>query len=76
MSDLFEKILAKSVLQDWNCGKISFYTEPPKDKNNVHLSAQIVNQWSKEFNLDEVISIVRTTIDIRYNPKFHRKKAQ
>eukprot|EP01119_Soliformovum_irregulare_P008386 TRINITY_DN21506_c0_g1_i1.p2 TRINITY_DN21506_c0_g1~~TRINITY_DN21506_c0_g1_i1.p2 ORF type:complete len:577 (+),score=218.12 TRINITY_DN21506_c0_g1_i1:1909-3639(+) len=40
----------RSVLQDWNIGKIPFYTIPPKRKD-VHISASIVNNWSKEFDI-------------------------
>ncbi|RIA98011.1 guanine nucleotide-binding protein-like 3 [Glomus cerebriforme] len=46
---------AKIVLQDWNSGKIPYYTIPPAiDKNNVILDSTIVSTWSKEFNFDEV----------------------
>ncbi|GES96429.1 guanine nucleotide-binding protein-like 3 homolog [Rhizophagus clarus] len=46
---------AKIVLQDWNSGKIPYYTIPPViDKNNAILDSTIVSTWSKEFNLNEV----------------------
>jgi nuclear GTP-binding protein len=48
---------ARSVLQDWNTGRIPYYTLPPKEPTkdgNVHLGAQVVQQWSEEFNLDQV----------------------
>ncbi|XP_058940378.2 guanine nucleotide-binding protein-like 3 homolog [Pocillopora verrucosa] len=42
----------KSVLKDWNSGKIVFYTHPPEQhKLPTHLSADIVSEWSKEFDL-------------------------
>lgn len=45
---------AKIVLQDWNSGKIPYYTIPPViDKNNAILDSTIVSTWSKEFNLNE-----------------------
>jgi nuclear GTP-binding protein len=48
---------AKVVLQDWNSGKIPYYTLPPAiDKNNEILDSTIVSTWSKEFNLNEVCS--------------------
>ncbi len=48
-------LAAKIVLQEWNVGKIPYYTIPPKTaKNNVILDSTIVSTWSKEFNLDEV----------------------
>lgn len=46
---------AKIVLQDWNTGKIPYYTMPPAtDKNNRILDSTIVSTWSNEFKLDEV----------------------
>ncbi|RHZ47322.1 hypothetical protein Glove_585g11 [Diversispora epigaea] len=43
---------AKIVLQDWNSGKIPYYTTPPAI--NKILNSEIVTSWGKEFNLDEV----------------------
>jgi nuclear GTP-binding protein len=41
---------AKCVLQDWNSGKIPYYTLPPvKTEQKVHLGAAVVASWSKEF---------------------------
>jgi len=46
---------AKSILQDWNRGKISFYTIPPERKSNIaHESASIVQYWSTEFDLKAI----------------------
>src|SRR5688572_30821221 len=46
---------AKIVLQDWNSGKIPYYTIPPETaRDNMILDSSIVSTWSKEFNLDEV----------------------
>ncbi|PFX17917.1 Guanine nucleotide-binding protein-like 3-like protein [Stylophora pistillata] len=45
----------KRVLKDWNSGKIVFYTHPPEQhKLPTHLSADIVSDWSKEFDLDSL----------------------
>jgi len=46
---------ARTVIQDWNSGRIAFYTEPPKEKRGIHLSAQLVPQFSQEINLDEIV---------------------
>jgi len=47
---------ARTVLQDWNGGRISFYTEPPQGGfEGVHISAEIVNQWGKEFDFEQVL---------------------
>lgn len=50
------KAAAKVVLQDWNSGKIPFYTLPPKGPSGAHLSSSVVQQWGEEFdtkNLEE-----------------------
>merc|ERR1712193_398367 len=42
---------AKMILQDWNGGKISFYTHPPERKTTEHDSAQIMQYLGAEFDL-------------------------
>lgn len=44
------------VLQDWNDGRIPFYTEPPKRDSGGHAGAAIVQGWSQDFSADEVRS--------------------
>ncbi|XP_031553946.1 guanine nucleotide-binding protein-like 3 homolog [Actinia tenebrosa] len=42
----------KTVLRDWNSGKILFYTHPPETHTMpTHVSAEVVSEWSKEFDL-------------------------
>ncbi|XP_065829635.1 guanine nucleotide-binding protein-like 3 homolog isoform X2 [Oscarella lobularis] len=42
---------ARAVLKDWNTGQIKFYTHPPEARSlPTHLSAEVVTQWSKEFD--------------------------
>ncbi|KAI7898643.1 P-loop containing nucleoside triphosphate hydrolase protein [Cokeromyces recurvatus] len=43
--------VARHVLQDWNGGKIPYYTIPPSSKQS-HIEASIVNSWGKELDLD------------------------
>ncbi|XP_057653289.1 guanine nucleotide-binding protein-like 3 homolog [Diorhabda carinulata] len=44
---------ARSLLEDWNNGKIKYYTLPPEEpQKDVHISASIVNEIAKEFDLD------------------------
>lgn len=45
---------ARSVLMDWNSGKIKYCTHPPEESSdiNIHLSAQIVSQETREFEID------------------------
>eukprot|EP01089_Gocevia_fonbrunei_P015283 TRINITY_DN4427_c0_g1_i1.p1 TRINITY_DN4427_c0_g1~~TRINITY_DN4427_c0_g1_i1.p1 ORF type:complete len:434 (+),score=117.59 TRINITY_DN4427_c0_g1_i1:38-1303(+) len=42
------------VLRDWTSGKIPYYTEPPVS-TKIHVSAEIVQEWGKVFNLDEIV---------------------
>ena len=48
---------ARTVLRDWNSGKIQFYMPPPKDTVMTTVetknSAVIVSEMSKEFNLEQ-----------------------
>ncbi|KAK0395492.1 hypothetical protein QR680_001305 [Steinernema hermaphroditum] len=45
---------AKQVLIDWNSGKLRYYTTPPETAgaNDVSCPAELVSQFSKEFDLD------------------------
>lgn len=43
---------ARGLLNDWNTGKIKYCTQPPEDSTTVHLSASIVSNDAKEFELD------------------------
>ncbi|XP_056634634.1 guanine nucleotide-binding protein-like 3 homolog [Diorhabda sublineata] len=44
---------ARGLLEDWNNGKIKYYTLPPEEpQKDVHISASIVNEIAKEFDLD------------------------
>uniref|UniRef100_H2Z4T2 Guanine nucleotide-binding protein-like 3 N-terminal domain-containing protein n=1 Tax=Ciona savignyi TaxID=51511 RepID=H2Z4T2_CIOSA len=42
---------AKSVLHDWNSGRISYYTHPPlQDDKASHIGAKIVGKMAQEFD--------------------------
>lgn len=44
---------ARSLLNDWNTGKIKYCTQPPVDSNDVHISASIVKcNDAREFDID------------------------
>lgn len=52
---------ARAVLQDWNTGKIPFYTLPPKqDRGNT--DASVVSQWAAEFDMDAVLAGEKKTV--------------
>eukprot|EP00898_Chlorokybus_atmophyticus_P006332 jgi/Chlat1/66/Chrsp1S08772 len=46
---------AKLVLQDWNSGRIPYFTQPPKRESVDHDSTQLVTQWAKEFDIEEAM---------------------
>lgn len=46
---------ARSILQDWNCGKISYYTTPPEvHEMPAHVGASFATEWGKDFDLDKI----------------------
>jgi len=47
-------LVARAVLQDWNGGKIPFYTRPPSATTS-HIAASVVTSWSKELDLDDLL---------------------
>jgi len=52
---------ARTVLQDWNGGKIPFYTVPPEVKN-VHVAAQIVSSWGQAFDIENLMDQEKTIL--------------
>lgn len=43
---------AKTILQDWNTGKITYYTHPPEQHSlPAHIDASIVTQLGQEFSV-------------------------
>jgi nuclear GTP-binding protein len=50
---------ARAILTDWNAGRIPFFTTPPASGPAVdtHVSASLVEGWSKEFEMGELIAV-------------------
>eukprot|EP00210_Caulerpa_lentillifera_P002156 g2070.t1 len=44
--------VSKMVIQDWNNGKIPYYTTPPVQ--TAATDVQIVDQWAQEFSIDDI----------------------
>ena len=44
---------ARTVLTDWNSGKIKYFTHPPEAAES-NLGAEIVAQFAAEFSLDKL----------------------
>lgn len=45
---------ARSVIQDWNQGRIPFYTLPPKQKPTANVSSSLVAGWGAEFSIADL----------------------
>merc|ERR1711957_614323 len=56
---------AKTILQDWNTGKIPFFTPPPELKDRAKSNVQIVSTFQKEFKAcdEEIIKTLRNEDD-------------
>lgn len=48
---------ARSIIQDWNQGRIPFYTLPPASGIAVesHISSSLVQEWTKEFSVSDLV---------------------
>ncbi|CAL7952325.1 unnamed protein product [Xylocopa violacea] len=53
---------ARSILGDWNSGKIRYYTVPP-EQPECHISAEIVNEISKEFDIENFATQEKMVLD-------------
>ncbi|XP_017103208.2 guanine nucleotide-binding protein-like 3 homolog [Drosophila bipectinata] len=56
---------ARSVLNDWNTGKIKYCTQPPevKDTQSAHISASIVHSEAREFDVENFESMETEILD-------------
>ena len=55
------EMAARLVLQDWNSGKISFYTHPPE--RQAIMQSSVVSGWSEEFKLADIESEMKQVLD-------------
>ncbi|XP_029045199.2 guanine nucleotide-binding protein-like 3 homolog [Osmia bicornis bicornis] len=53
---------ARGILDDWNSGKIRYYTVPP-EQPDCQVSAEIVSQISKEFDIESVVTQEKMMLD-------------
>lgn len=59
---------ARSLLNDWNTGKIKYCTQPPEESSTAHVSASIVSNNAREFeidNFDEMETDVLNKFDVK-----------
>ena len=68
-------VAARIVLNDWNCGKIKYFTYPPEDnkivgegEEVVMQDSEIVSEFAKEFNLDDLNIIKMESDDMENLP--------
>lgn len=54
---------ARDLLSDWNQGKIRYYTIPPEDNADVHISSKIITEMAEEFNLENFESMETEILD-------------
>ncbi|KAI8836366.1 P-loop containing nucleoside triphosphate hydrolase protein [Chytridium lagenaria] len=64
---------ARTVIVDWNAGKIPFYTVPPKEEP-IGTSAAVLATWSEEFKLTDIVKVETDMLD-KAAPKGKVQKA-
>ena len=53
---------ARTVLSDWNDGRIPYFTEPPVRAADDHAAAAIVAGWGASFSADEVPDVLEVSV--------------
>ena len=48
---------ARCVIQDWNSGKIPYFSKVPETDVSTHVSSAIVDGWTAEFELKDVVEV-------------------
>lgn len=54
---------ARSLLNDWNTGKIKYCTQPPEVDSSAHVSASIVSAEAREFEIDNFDEMETEVLD-------------
>lgn len=55
-------LVSRTVVQDWNTGKIPYYCVPPEVDPAIHVSSEIMPTWSEAFKLHEVLQAEEETV--------------
>ncbi|TPX44550.1 hypothetical protein SeMB42_g04285 [Synchytrium endobioticum] len=58
---------ARSVLNDWNAGRIPYYCIPPERKSEI--SSSLVAEWAQEFRLPEIVSVEADELGSYFNSR-------
>ncbi|KAF7633367.1 CP-type G domain-containing protein [Meloidogyne graminicola] len=56
---------AKQVLNDWNSGKLRYFTEPPEQQIISEFQPELVAEFNKEFDLDNLTENIQI-IQLKY----------
>lgn len=54
---------ARSLLNDWNTGKIKYCTQPPEMDKDSHISASIVSEEAREFDIENFDQMETDVLD-------------
>ncbi|XP_058812261.1 guanine nucleotide-binding protein-like 3 homolog [Topomyia yanbarensis] len=66
------KKAARTLIEDWNAGKIKYCTHPPEDGSDIHVSAQLVSTDVPEFKLDSFDQVLKA-LGNEYEESFKMK---
>ncbi|KPJ01594.1 Guanine nucleotide-binding protein-like 3-like [Papilio xuthus] len=58
-----QEAAARILLNDWNTGKVRYFTEPPEEDTNIHVDAKIVTTEAKEFDINSFEAMETEAID-------------
>ncbi|KAL4710532.1 hypothetical protein ACJJTC_008934 [Scirpophaga incertulas] len=58
-----QEAAARILLNDWNTGKVRYYTEPPESSQEVHVDAKIVSAVAKEFDIESFEAMETQAVD-------------
>ncbi|XP_026490103.2 guanine nucleotide-binding protein-like 3 homolog [Vanessa tameamea] len=59
-----QEAAARILLNDWNTGKVRYYTEPPETpESEIHVDAKIVSTLSQDFDVNAFEAMEAETID-------------
>ncbi|CAH2075544.1 unnamed protein product, partial [Iphiclides podalirius] len=58
-----QEAAARILLNDWNTGKVRYFTEPPEESEDVHVDAKIVTAAAQEFDINSFEAMETEAID-------------
>jgi nuclear GTP-binding protein len=55
---------ARTVLEDWNSGRIPYYTVPEEEEEGVHGGSEIVTEYAAAFDIDSLVEREEQEIEV------------